>query len=205
MKINENTLLEGKSVFLVPYNARHVPKYHEWMSSEELQKLTASEPLSLEQEYEMQRSWKEDDDKCTFIILDKQKWVESSTPEQECMIGDINIFLTDPNDRSLAEVEVMIAEVGYRGQGIGKEVVQMMLSYAVSRLGIRSLEAKIGLDNPISINLFKKLGFHQLSISEVFGEVTLGMTVDEATHAVLLSNTEFMREDKYSDAQANRR
>lgn len=32
------------------------------MKSEELQRLTASEPLTLEQEYAMQRSWREDGD-----------------------------------------------------------------------------------------------------------------------------------------------
>lgn len=32
------------------------------MKSEELQRLTASEPLTLEQEYMMQRSWREDAD-----------------------------------------------------------------------------------------------------------------------------------------------
>lgn len=37
-------------------------RYHEWMKSPELQQLTASEPLTLEQEYLMQKSWRQDDD-----------------------------------------------------------------------------------------------------------------------------------------------
>uniref|UniRef100_A0A673MFX1 N-acetyltransferase 9-like n=1 Tax=Sinocyclocheilus rhinocerous TaxID=307959 RepID=A0A673MFX1_9TELE len=123
MRINEDILLEGEKVVLVPYNADHVPRYHQWMCSPELQKLTASEPLTLEQEYDMQRCWREDDDKCTFIILDKQKWADPSIPEQECMVGDVNIFLTDPSDPSLAELEIMIAVPCYRGKGLGKELI----------------------------------------------------------------------------------
>ncbi|XP_070251583.1 alpha/beta-tubulin-N-acetyltransferase 9 isoform X2 [Myotis yumanensis] len=63
MRLNQNVSLLGKKVVLVPYTAEHVPRYHEWMKSEELQRLTASEPLTLEQEYAMQRSWREDADK----------------------------------------------------------------------------------------------------------------------------------------------
>lgn len=46
---------------------------------------------------------------CTFIILDKQRWADASAEEEQCMVGDVNIFLTDPTDPSLAELEIMIA------------------------------------------------------------------------------------------------
>lgn len=197
MRINEDTLLEGNHVVLVPYNRDHVPRYHEWMSSPALQKLTASEPLTLEEEYDMQRSWREDDDKCTFIILDKQLWADPAVQEQECMVGDVNIFLTDPDDPSLAELEVMIAEPGYRGKGIGKEVVRMMICYGVAKLGIRTFEAKIGLDNKISIALFKKFKFQEKSVSEAFQEMTLELTVDEELQQWLLGNLSFIQEKQY--------
>lgn len=40
----------------------HVPTYNEWMQSEELRELTASEPLTLEEEYAMCDSWATDAD-----------------------------------------------------------------------------------------------------------------------------------------------
>ena len=49
-------------MLLLPYHRRHVLRYHEWMTSPTLQTLTASEPLSLEDEYAMQQSWHDDDE-----------------------------------------------------------------------------------------------------------------------------------------------
>ncbi|KJA17662.1 hypothetical protein HYPSUDRAFT_46140 [Hypholoma sublateritium FD-334 SS-4] len=78
------------------------------MLSEELRTLTASEPLSLQEEYEMQGKWQFDDDKLTFIILSRNldENVPVSLPEAlgellptderlAClpMIGDVNIFV----------------------------------------------------------------------------------------------------------------
>lgn len=54
MLVNQNTVIVGEKAILVPYRAEHVPRYHEWMQDPHLQETTASEPLTMEEEYEMQ-------------------------------------------------------------------------------------------------------------------------------------------------------
>ena len=61
MRINENTCLIGKKVVLVPYKPEHVTLYHEWMQDPFLLEMTASERLTLEEEYENQNSWHVDE------------------------------------------------------------------------------------------------------------------------------------------------
>ncbi|XP_068833114.1 alpha/beta-tubulin-N-acetyltransferase 9 isoform X3 [Capricornis sumatraensis] len=199
MRLNQNILLLGKKVALVPYTSEHVPRYHEWMKSEELRRLTASEPLTLEQEYAMQRSWREDVDKCTFIVLDAEKWqAQSGTSEESCMAGDVNLFLTDLGDPSLGEIEVMIAEPSCRGQGLGTEAVLMMMLY-VTRLGLTKFEAKIGQGNEPSIRMFRKLHFEQVAVSSVFQEVTLRLMMSEPERQWLLEQTSYVQEKPYRE------
>ncbi|XP_027626600.1 N-acetyltransferase 9 isoform X2 [Tupaia chinensis] len=198
MRLNQNTLLLGKKVVLVPYTSEHVPRYHEWMKSEELQRLTASEPLTLEQEYAMQHSWREDQDKCTFIVLDAEKWqAQPGTTEESCMAGDVNLFLTDLQDPTLGEIEVMIAEPSCRGRGFGTEAVLMMMSY-----GLTKFEAKIGQENEPSIRMFQKLHFEQVAVSSIFQEVTLRLTVSQAERQWLLEQTSHMEEQLYREGSA---
>ncbi|CAI7855041.1 unnamed protein product, partial [Closterium sp. NIES-54] len=71
MRANESTCVVGRKVVLVPYRACHVAKYHSWMQDPWLQEATGSEPLGLEEEYSMQQRWRDDSDKCTFIVLDR--------------------------------------------------------------------------------------------------------------------------------------
>jgi hypothetical protein len=78
---NANMTITGPTCKLVPYRAHHVDTYHRWMLDPALLEATASEPLSLEvraqretrgdradpappppqEEYEMQKSWAEDE------------------------------------------------------------------------------------------------------------------------------------------------
>jgi RimJ/RimL family protein N-acetyltransferase len=153
MRDNYNTLIEGERVVLVPYKRKFVEKYHQWMQDTFLQEMTASEPLSLEGEYEMQQSWREDSKKCTFILLSK---ADGERSELDRMIGDVNLFLNDRDDPTVAELEVMVAESTARRQGIGREAVQLMMHYALTALGIARFYVKINEGNTSSLTMFER-------------------------------------------------
>ncbi|EIW65327.1 acyl-CoA N-acyltransferase [Trametes versicolor FP-101664 SS1] len=197
MRANENTVIVHPDVVLVPYRTEHIAKYHEWMTSAELRELTASEPLTLDEEYEMQRKWQTDEDKLTFIVLDGTRLVsaEGTTISPESlrglpMIGDVNLFLkgTPDEEEFEAEAEIMVAEPAYRRRGIAFTALQLMLSYATdplspSPLPVRpeKLVARIGDKNEPSIRLFEKLGFSVTKIVAVFEEVELRYTGTNGT------------------------
>ncbi|KAF2810492.1 uncharacterized protein BDZ99DRAFT_508898 [Mytilinidion resinicola] len=153
MLLNEKIAILTPKVLLVPYSEHHVPTYHEWMQDEALQKATASDPLTLPQEHAMQRSWRLDADKLTFIacIAPLQK-PQHVTPAQhdapDRMLGDVNLFLCDAADDNddeeaedpkaetavkersiIGEIEIMIARKELQGSGYGKAVLLAFLAY----------------------------------------------------------------------------
>lgn len=106
-----------------------------------IQEATASEPLSLEEEYENQESWRASHDKLTFILCQpaaagEQNLVHAGQVDtQDRMIGDINFFLYPsedddaPDGDCVGEVDIMIAGQGDRGKGLGKAAVSTFLHY----------------------------------------------------------------------------
>mmetsp|Transcript_8212 Transcript_8212/g.9560 ORF Transcript_8212/g.9560 Transcript_8212/m.9560 type:complete len:288 (+) Transcript_8212:2-865(+) len=86
---NETCLLGGVGdgqVILAPYRSEHVPNYHEWMKDPDLLEATGSEPLSYDQEIQMQQSWRDDENKCTFIV---------HAPVDDCSFRYIDIDIDD--------------------------------------------------------------------------------------------------------------
>ncbi|KAL2744128.1 N-acetyltransferase 9-like protein [Vespula maculifrons] len=201
MKKNKSTRIIGQNVILVPYKEKHVTRYHEWMKSPELQYLTASEPLTLAEEYEMQKDWLLDEKKCTFIILDKSIF-ESTGDEIAAMIGDTNLFFNDMECKYTAEAEIMIAEKEYRHKRRGWEAILLMLRYeeisiilfysiyitslnkivtfvGIDVLNIKRYRVKIMIVNEKSINMFRKLNFHEVERSEIFQEITMENNINQ--------------------------
>jgi len=90
MRDNWHMRLVGTAVTLVPYRRRHVATYHGWMQDEELLAATASEPLSREEEYDMQRSWRDDGGKCTFLLA---VGGDGGGADDRTIAGDVNLYL----------------------------------------------------------------------------------------------------------------
>jgi len=224
MKSNYELSLAGGRCILVPYRPEHLPNYHRWMQDPFLLDATASEPLSMEEEITMQKEWRDDEHKCTFIILardvlhgqcpdvppcpcDNSSNERSSFPklvEQtlQCMIGDINLFLSEeeeeeideeesfrrqqhlqnitqqvemePPELTQAELDLMIAESSHRRKNLGTELALMMMHYGASQLNIKRFFVKVKDNNHFSLRLFKeKLGFEECAYAECFGEYEL--------------------------------
>ena len=169
-------MIQGDKISLVPYRAHHVERYHHWMQDKELQELTASEPLSLEQEYKMQKSWAHDEDKLTFVVISGREVPKSIESEIQRMVGDVNLlFIFSPE---YAEINIMVAERSLSRSGIGSEALMLMLSYAVANLPqISKFSAKISNSNTASMRFFEKNGFKMISTSEIFQETTYEMDV----------------------------
>jgi RimJ/RimL family protein N-acetyltransferase len=143
----------------------------------------------------MQQSWRNDEDKLTFISCLPQSSLDAAceagvSDSASRMLGDVNLFLTtDDDDNIIGELELMIAVSASQGKGHGRSSLLAFLSY-IGRHGdeianeyrpgcnsrIEYLHVRIGEDNERSLKLFQSLGFTKVSeTANYFGENELRM------------------------------
>jgi RimJ/RimL family protein N-acetyltransferase len=175
---------------------------------QEIQKATASEPLTLPAEHAMQQSWRLDHDKLTFIICRAPPSCDEMTPGREDapenMVGDVNLFLSPASDADadadatgiVGELEIMIAPASARRQGFARAAVLAFLEYVTANLDgvleeyrvgcderseryLSYLRVKIDQENGASVDLFEGLGFERVGGVNYFGEVEMRIQVRE--------------------------
>jgi len=150
---------------LAPYEAEHVSEYNALLKDPQLQELTGSEPLSLEEEREMLGTWQTDPDKLCLLVFSAQG----------VFVGDVNAFFREEDNVCVAEVSVMIARPSERQKGHASRALALLFDLLANleESSPSKLEARIKLHNAASIALFRKLGFTEESVSDAFGEVTM--------------------------------
>ncbi|EPS43066.1 hypothetical protein H072_2942 [Dactylellina haptotyla CBS 200.50] len=197
MRLNESVAVITNKLVFLPYEASHVETYSEWMGSEAIREATASERLSLAEEYAMQKSWREDADKLTFILslpsdgikaaashdgpLKNYIVVEGVDDKPEILIGDVNLFLYEDDEEEevegqergpvemVGEVELMIARPEFQGRGLGKLAVIIFILYVLQHQGdILSQDSSRNLKGKSFKHLRVKIGKENTRSLELF-------------------------------------
>lgn len=191
MRLNENVVVYGRKVVLLPYLSEHVPLYHRWMSCPELLHMTESEKLSLEEEYESMRLWRNDPDKLTFLVYDI---------ELQCLVGDVNLIMNVDAERpGVAEVDVMTAEFFARRRGLATEATILIMRYSMKYLATNAFVAKILESNSGSVAMFEKLGFQLAKKVAVFNELHFLLDVTKLDELCSHEGHVDFREGTYSE------
>lgn len=199
MRANADLVLScpaAPHVALVPYTRAAVPTYHGWMEDAALRAATASERLTLADEHAMCDAWAADDDKLTFLIVSRRAGGEDgghcgSLAPCFAPVGDVNLFFNDPNgDRSIAELEVMVAVPSARRGGVASCAIALVLAWAADALHVRRVVAKVGRDNAPSLALFQRLAFDDVGGSAVFNEAHRALDVGSVAGRALAARVD---------------
>jgi RimJ/RimL family protein N-acetyltransferase len=131
----------------------------------------------LEKEYEMQKSWREDGDKLTFIAClpyegafeadeNENVVLKGGQPEVDRpskMIGDVNLFLVEADNDDdeeedktetkscIGEIEIMVARTDMQGKGIGTSILLTFLWYILTHLDFIVLEYASSLGKRVEV------------------------------------------------------
>lgn len=200
-------------LLLVPFQRHHCAKYFSWLQNEEtLRDTGTTEGVACMTEVEdIQKTWEEKKDRMLYLLVDRKKYESIRNMEKikdkknadlECLIGDIGFILL-PREDALeldsfnngelvandadydVELDLMIAELAYRRQGLAREACEALmrhmptllaqLSKNGSSMGVWSNRflVKIKDWNVASLRLFEGLGFVTLKVTPIFNEIWL--------------------------------
>ena len=130
----------------------------------------------------MQRTWRHDRDKCTFIVIDRTAAAAGEEERPSPLgraVGDVNLFFNDSEDPKAAEIEVMVAVAASRRKGVAGAALRVLMQWARQELSVTRFVAKIGHANVASTALFsQRLGYSLVRRCDVFEETTFELAAE---------------------------
>lgn len=141
-------MLQGKRVVLRAIERTDLPAYVRWLNDlRVLEYFGRYQPLSLADEEKWYSDMLEDDRACNFAVEVAQEHVGGA--------GFCNI---DHRNRS-AEVGLFIGVPELWDQGLGLDVLEILLAYGFEQLNLNRIALRVFAENKRAIHLYEKTGF----------------------------------------------
>lgn len=96
------------------------------------------------------------------IYAQRQLRLMATLSADDTPVGTVDFLNFDPlNNR--AELGLFIAS-DYRGQGLGRQALDLLTAYARDHIGLRQLYVFIALDNTVCLKLFEDYGYNRVGV-----------------------------------------
>ena len=144
--------LVGDTIYLSPRNSEDVEIFTKWLNDFQVTDGTGRSGLMVTLNGEKAYLEKiHDNENYCFVIV---------TLENDEMIGTISLEKINYRNRS-AELGIFIGDETYRGKGIGKEAIYLILDYGFNYLNLNSIQLSVLSFNERAITCYKKCGFKE--------------------------------------------
>jgi RimJ/RimL family protein N-acetyltransferase len=76
-------------------------------------------------------------------------------------IGMISLLNIDPRNQKCEMGRVLIGAPDFRGRGLGKESITLLIEYAFNHLNMQKIYCKVFNDNEKAVSIYEKCGFKE--------------------------------------------
>lgn len=145
--------LYGERIMLREYKAEDLPEIRKWVNDAETTRYLSTlfwraQSLVDSREF-LDRQMQTSHNAYNFVI---------ASCEDEGYLGQLDMFRLDWRLRQ-GELGMVIGEKESRGQGIGREALQLMQAFAFDTLGLERLELEVHMENAMALACYRSAGF----------------------------------------------
>jgi RimJ/RimL family protein N-acetyltransferase len=162
--------IQGPRLRLRPLEAADLPTTLGWRNQDHIRRwFVHSERLTWEQHRSWFFKYLERDDDYLFMV--------EETESLQKPVGQVGLYRIDWPGRRAEFGRLLIGEPDAQGCGLAREATSLLLAYAFTEWGLRTIELEVFADNRRALRLYHQCGFEPSS--EGHGMVQMRVTAEQ--------------------------
>lgn len=140
MKLNEDVVIYGREVALLPYTAKHVTTRHKWLQEKGNRVDMSANAPTIAEENSTQVKFYEDAEHCIFMVADVDIISDPRKREADALIGEVHLLFLPGRS---AELQLMITERSPRRKSLVSETLLLILLFGAQALKVQVFVVKL--------------------------------------------------------------